>query len=182
MANEIQNTQNEVVEVVESKEVKPAFNDKAGEKIIRISIKCRKMKTRDGKKEFNSIKGLKHLPVFDDEGVNIGKHNRWLDVHFTQDALKTDKQETRNFDDINDLKTGFLYVKAKFIDSPRTYRITEDKETGELKYPEIWIKGGIAFFEPLVAEQDEFDYVEPESKNAIDAENYEPVEMDVKAE
>lgn len=180
MANEIQNT-NEVVEVVETKEVKPVFNDKAGEKIIRISIKCRKMKTKDGKKDFNSIKGLKHLQVFDDEGVNIGKHNRWLDVHFTQDAFSVDKQPTRNFDNLMDLTTGFLYVKAKFIDSPRTYRITEDKDTGELKYPEIWIRGGIAFFEPLVAEQDEFDYVEPEVAKAIEVAT-EPVEMDVKTD
>lgn len=180
MANEIQNT-NEVVEVVETKEVKPPFNDKAGEKIIRISIKCRKMKTKDGKKDFNSIKGLKHLRVYDDEGVDIGKHNRWLDVHFTQDAFSVDKQPTRNFDNLMDLTTGFLYVKAKFIDSPRTYRITEDKDTGELKYPEIWIRGGIAFFEPLVAEQDEFDYVEPEVAKAIEVAT-EPVEMNVKTE
>lgn len=180
MANEIQNT-NEVVEVVDTKEVKPAFNDKAGEKIIRISIKCRKMKTKDGKKDFNSIKGLKHLRVYDDEGVDIGKHNRWLDVHFTQDAFSVDKQPTRNFDNLMDLTTGFLYVKAKFIDSPRTYRITEDKDTGELKYPEIWIRGGIAFFEPLVAEQDEFDYVEPEVAKAIEV-STEPVEMNVKAD
>lgn len=179
MANEIQT--NEVTEVVDTKEVKPVFNDKAGDKIIRISIKCRKMKTKDGKKDFNSIKGLKHLQVFDDEGVNIGKHNRWLDVHFTQDAFKVDKQESRNFDDVMDLTTGFLYVKAKYIDSPRTYRITEDAETGELKYPQIWIKGGIAYFEPLVAEQDEFDYVEPEQAKAIEVAT-EPVEMDVKTD
>ena len=186
MTNEIAKQTNQEVEIIN--EVNPVFNDKAGDKIIRISIKCRKMKTLDGKNEFNSIKGLKHLRVYDDEGVDIGKHNRWLDVHFTQDAFSVDKQPTRNFDNLMDLTTGFLYVKAKFIDSPRTYRITEDKDTGELKYPEIWIKGGIAFFEPLVAEQDEFDYVEPESKNAINApsdtyaDNYEPVEMNVKAE
>lgn len=178
MANEIlQQTNN--VSVVE--DAKPLFNGDAGEKVIRISIKCRLMKTKDGKKTFNSIKGLKHLRVIDDEGVDIGKHNRWLDLHFTQDALKTDKQETRNFEDINDLKTGYLYVKAKFIDSPKTYRTKVDDETGEVQYPQIWVKGGIVGFEPLVAEQDEFDYVEPESVKAIEVAT-EPVEMDVKAE
>lgn len=178
MANEILQQTNEAV-VIE--DAKPLFNGDAGEKVIRISIKCRLMKTLDGKKTFNSIKGLKHLVVFDEDGVNIGKHNRWLDLHFTQDALTIDKQETRNFDNLLELKTGFLYVKAKYIDSPRTYRITEDAETGEVKYPQIWVKGGIVGFEPLVAEQDEFDYVEPESKNSIEA-TTEPVEMDVKTD
>ena len=180
MTNEIAKQTNQAVEIIN--DGKPVFNGDAGEKIIRISIKCRMMKTLDGKKEFNSIKGLKHLRCYDEDGVDIGKHNRWLDLHFRQDALKVDKQETRNFDDINDLKTGFLYVKAKYIDSPRAYRVLEDEKTGELKFPEIWIRGGVVGFEPLVAEQDEFDYVEPESKNAIDASASEPVEMNVKAE
>lgn len=178
MANEILQQTNNVA-VVE--DAKPLFNGDAGEKVIRISIKCRMMKTLDGKTDFNSIKGLKHLRVIDDDGVDIGKHNRWLDLHFRQDALKVDKQETRNFDDINDLKTGYLYVKAKYIDSPKTYRTKVDEETGEVKYPEIWIRGGVVGFEPLVAEQDEFDYVEPESAKAIEAQT-EPIEMDVKAE
>ena len=178
MANEILQQNNNVV----VEDAKPMFNGDAGEKVIRISIKCRLMKTKDGKKTFNSIKGLKHLRCFDEDGIDIGKHNRWLDLHFTQDALKTDKQETRNFEDINDLKTGFLYVKAKFIDSPKTYRTKVDDETGEVQYPQIWVKGGIVGFEPLVAEQDEFDYVEPSSAKAIECETTEPVEMDVKTE
>lgn len=178
MTNEIAKN-NQAVEIIEDK--KPVFDDKAGDKIIRIAIKCRKMKTLDGKKEFNSIKGMKHLRVYDEDGVDIGKKNRWLDLKFTMDAFKVDKQETRNFDDVMDLTTGFLYVKAKYIDSPRTYRVKEDAETGELKYPEIWIKGGIAFFEPLVAEQDEFDYVEPEVAKAIEVAT-EPVEMNVKTD
>lgn len=179
MANEITTNKNEVLEVMEQE--KPIFdvNKNAGDRVIKISIKCRKMKTLDGKKTFNSIKGLKHIRVIDDEGVDIGKHNRWLDVHFTQDAFTTDKQETINFNSVNDLTTGFLYVKAKYIDSPRTYRVGMNEETGEMKYPQIWIKGGICYFEPYTAEQDEFDYVEPQHQDAIETQT---IEMDVKPE
>lgn len=177
MTNEIAKQTNNVV----LEDAKPLFNGDAGNKVIRISIKCRLMKTKDGKKTFNSIKSLKHLRCYDEDGVDIGKHNRWLDLHFTQDALKVDKQESRNFDDINDLKTGFLYVIAKYIDSPKNYRVSVDDETGEVKYPQIWVKGGIVGFEPLVAEQDEFDYVEPEQAKAIEC-DAEPVEMNVKTE
>lgn len=180
MANEIQNTnENVAVEVVNEK---PAFDFvTAGEKVIRISIKCKIEKRLDNGKPFNSIKGLKHLTVIDDDGVDIGKHNRWLDLRFTQDAFKVDKQETRNFDDPMDLKTGFLYVIAKYIDSPKKYVIKENEETGELKYPAIWIRGGIVGFEPLVAEQDEFDYVPEAKAQSIEAKT-ETVEMDVKAD
>ena len=176
MANEVVETAKNAVEVVNEK---PAFVlSNAGDRIIKISIKCRKMKTLDGKKEFNSVKGLKHLTVIDEDGVDIGKHNRWLDLHFTQDAFKVAKQETRNFDDIMDLKTGFLYVIAKYIDSPKRYEVKEDEETGALKYPQIWIKGGIVGFEAMVAEQDEFDYV-PEARDAVVEE---PKEVEMKVE
>ena len=68
MANEVVvETANTAVEVVNEK---PAFVlSNAGDRIIKISIKCRKMKTLDGKKEFNSVKGLKHLTVIDEDGV-----------------------------------------------------------------------------------------------------------------
>ena len=77
-----------------------------------------------------------------------------------------------------DLRTGFLYVIAKYIDSPKRYEVKEDEETGVLKYPQIWIKGGIVGFEAMVAEQDEFDYV-PEVK---EAEIEEPKEVEMKVE
>lgn len=179
MTNEITKNENVAVEVVNEK---PAFDFvTAGEKVIRISIKCKIEKRLDNGKPFNSIKGLKHLTVIDEDGVDIGKHNRWLDLHFRQDAFKVDKQESRNFDDLMDLKTGFLYVIAKYIDSPKKYVIKEDEETGELKYPEIWIRGGIVGFEPLVAEQDEFDYVPEAKAQSIEAKT-ETIEMDTKAD
>ncbi len=180
MENEITKTTNQQVEIIE--DASPKFNfTAASEKVIKISIKCKIEKRLDNGKPFNAIKGLKHIRVIDDEGVDIGKHNRWLDVHFRQDAFTVDKQETRNFDNINELKTGYLYVIAKYIDSPKTYQVKEDETTGELKFPEIWIRGGIVGFEPLVAEQDEFDYVAPATANSIVAET-KPIEMDVKPE
>lgn len=166
MANELNVVETASVEVVETeKAVTPNYNKNLGDKVIKISIKCM---TKEGinpksgqKVKFNAIKGLKHLPVIDEDGVNIGKHNRWLDMHFTMDAFKTEKNKECEISDASDLKTGFLYVKAKFIDSPRVYKVKEDEETGEVKYPQIWIKGGIMGFEPYVSDQDEFDYVEP---------------------
>lgn len=162
MANELVNATGEVVEA-------KSFNKNLGNRVIQISIKCRKIKKADGKGTFNSVKGLKYLTVIDEEGVNIGKHNRWLDVHFKRDAFKNIPSECE-VTSPEDLKTGFLYVKASAVQSPRTYVVKEDEETGELKYPCIWIQeNGIVGFEPYVSSQDEFTYHEAD-KSIVEVE------------
>lgn len=137
--------------------VKRNYNKDLGEKVLQISIKVKTCKTKGDKPHsFKSIKGLKNIPVINEDGLNEGRKNRWLDMHFTKDAFK-DKAEECNISNPDDLSTGFLYVKAKYVQSPSTYKLTED-EDGNNIYPTIWIKGGIVGFEAYVSDQDEFNY------------------------
>ena len=164
MANEV--TVVHEAEVLTAPTPTPNYNKKLGDNVLQISIKCKRIKDAVKKLDFNSVKGLKHITVIDEDGTNIGKRNRWLDVHFTKDAFKGVPNECE-IHSAEDLVTGFLYVKAKYVQSPRVYQVKEDEETGEVKYPEIWIKGGIVGFEAYVSSQDEFNYVEA----PIDLEN-----------
>lgn len=141
----------DVVEVVDSK---PNYNKKVGEVVIPISIKCKRVKT--DKVNFNAVSGLMYLEVIKD-GINIGFKNRWLNVHFTKEAFKTVDPEC-DIHDIEDLKTGTLYVKAAKIQAPSRYEVSVDDESGELIYPEIWIRGGIMGFEPYVVNADSFAF------------------------
>lgn len=165
MANEV-----EVVEKAEIQEAKdvtptPSYNKNIGEKVIRISIKCKRIK--DDKVDFNSVKGMMNLTVIDEDGTNIGRHNRWLDMHFMKKGVFNTLAKDFEISSPEDLKTGYIYVKAKDIQAPRRYQILVDEETGEIKYPSIWIKGDIQAFEPLVASQDAFDYVEEPKENVV---------------
>lgn len=154
------------------------FNRNLGNNVIKISVKTKKFVNKKTGKPFNSIKGLKHITVLAGEdkenaGADLGRKNVWLDVHFLADAFKTEKGEYCTITDANDITTGYLYVLAKYIQSPSKYQVKfeRDKQTDEivykdgkavLKYPEIWIKGGIMGFEPYVSTQDEFDYQTPD--------------------
>lgn len=164
MANEIQTVE---TGVIVDAPVKPNYNKNLGEKIIKISIKVRKAKAGNGN-IFKSVKGLKYVEVITD-GKSEGKKNRWLDVHFKKKAFTTECCVHQ----ADDLTTGFLYVKAKCIQSPRKYEVIEEtdengnivydaKGEAKLVYPSIWIlDDGVVGFEAYVSDQDEFDYHEP---------------------
>lgn len=182
MANEIINSSNNnAVEVID--EVKPNYNRNLGDKVIPLSIKCTKRINAKTKKPFIGVKVYKFIEVINDEGVSEGKKNRWLDLHFITDAFKTDKGEGCCVSDINDLTTGILYVKAKYIQSPRKYIVKEatddegnviynDDGSAKLQYPEVWIKGGIMGFEAWVEDEDDYLYHAPSHKkeDIVDAE------------
>ena len=142
---------NQNAEVVEAK---PNYNKKTGDVVIPMSIKCKKVKT--DKNTFNAVSGLMYLEVIKD-GVNLGLKNRWLNVHFTKEAFKT-VDEACDVKSVDDLSTGTLYVKAKNIQAPSRYEVKVDDETGELIYPEIWVRGGIMGFEPYVVNASSFEY------------------------
>ena len=150
MENQIVETKN-TVEIVEDRAI---YNKNVGEKIYAISIKCKKVKT--DKVNFNAVSGLMYLPVIKD-GVDTGEANRWLNVHFTKDAFKNMPEECK-ISSIEDLTTGTLYVKAGKIQAPSRYELTVNEETGEVEYPQIWIRGGIVGFEPYVVDEDKFTY------------------------
>ena len=159
MSNEVvKNEEVEVVEVVDNKEVKPDYNLKAGDKVIGLQIKCKRVKNDDV--DFNSVKGLLYLPVFElnkkGDLVNRGKKNRWLDVHFKKVAFKGVPNECEVHSP-EDLTTGTLYVKLKGIQTPSKYVITKDEDGNDV-YPEIWVRSDIMGFIPYTPDEDVFKY------------------------
>ena len=164
----------------------PDFSNK--EKLVlaeeprRLKINVAKKKTRDGKL-FNSITGFVKLNVYDGiEGIDeeikfIGTMVKQISVHFKRGAFKDSLNVTSPED--GGMKSGYLYVKAKGLRIPNSYRIKvkTDPQTKEpmydeagdpmLKYPEIWIESDIIGLQAFVTSQDALD-VDDES-NVVDA-------------
>lgn len=160
--------------------VVPDFNDtNLGEEPRRLKIKCRTGKTASGK-VFNSITGYCKLPVYDGDDF-IGVKVKRMSVHFRKIAFK----DAVNVHSPEDLKTGYLFVKAKGLRLPPVYKVTEetDKEgniiynedgTAKLKYPEIWIESDVIGLQEFVTSQQALEI--DETNEIMDAEVEEPVD------
>ena len=141
--NEIQVVKSNVLSI-ESKNVNiPDFNNiNIGDEPRRLKINVRKAKKPNGEL-FNSITGYAKLPVYDGD-IFISVKVKRMSVHFRKTAFKG----SANVYTTEELKSGYLYVKAKGLRIPNVYKVTEklDKDgnvmyndNGEaiLKYPEI---------------------------------------------
>lgn len=142
--------------------VVPNFQADLGEEPRRIKIAVKNCKTKDGKKKFKSVKGYMRIAVYDESNTFIGNHVRKIDIHFTQDAFKGCALLTS----IDELKSGYLYVKAKGLQLPPVYKV-ETNEDGKKVYPSIWIKSDIIGLQPFVASQASLDV--DDTDDAIDA-------------
>ena len=164
MANEIVKTRSTKSAIV----VVPEF--KQGETVTTIADEPRRIKisVRNGKKKdgstFKIVKGFVKLECFDEDGNSEGVKVRKLDVHFTKVAFKG----AMNVHSPEELKSGYLYVRAKGLQLPPRYQVTiKQDENGNdmfdeegraiLKYPEIWIKSDIIGLEEFVTSQDALD-------------------------
>ena len=164
MANEIVKTRSTKSAMV----VLPEF--KQGETVSTIADEPRRLKisVRNGKKKdgstFKIVKGFVKLECFDEDGNSEGVKVRKLDVHFTKVAFKG----ALNVHTPEELKSGYLYVRAKGLQLPPRYQVTiKQDENGNdmfdeegraiLKYPEIWIKSDIIGLEEFVTSQDALD-------------------------
>ena len=164
MANEIVKTRSTKSAMV----VVPEF--KQGETVSTIADEPRRLKisVRNGKKKdgstFKIVKGFVKLECFDEDGNSEGVKVRKLDVHFTKVAFKG----ALNVHTPEELKSGYLYVRAKGLQLPPRYQVTiKQDENGNdmydeegkaiLKYPEIWIKSDIIGLEEFVTSQDALD-------------------------
>ena len=123
----------------------------------RLKIVCFKKKRKDNGKLFNSVTGYVKLECFNIDGESEGVKTKGLQVHFRLDAFKN----ALNVHSPEELKTGYLYVKAKGIQIPNVYKVTQAKdEDGELmydedgnavyKYPCIWIQSDVIGLEEMV--------------------------------
>lgn len=155
--------------------VVPNFHADLGEEPRRIKIAVKNCKTKDGKKKFKGVKGYMKIAVYDESDTFIGNHVRKIDIHFTQDAFKgCDLLKS-----IDDLKSGYLYVKAKGLQLPPVYKIEVD-DKGEKTYPAIWIKSDIIGLQPFVASQASLDV--DDNADAVDADEIEVDEETGEAE
>jgi len=144
---------------------------------IAMGIKVSKVKVSNGN-TFKSVKAYMLLDCYNVDGDYEGEFLRWIDVHFTRDAFKNTQCEIKAIDD---LQSGTLYVLAKNLQAPTTYRPKYEKDKdgndvldadGErkIKYPQIWIKGGIVGFIPYAPSQDKFNRKPKKHEDAKDAE------------
>lgn len=157
----------------------------------RLKIVCFKKKNKTTNNLFNSVTGYVKLECFDIDGNSEGVKTKGLQVHFRKDAFKN----AINVHTPDELKSGYLYVKAKGIQIPNSYKVTQAKdEDGELmydedgnavyKYPVIWIQSDVIGLEEMVTSQtalnvdEDEDVVDAEIK--VDEETGEVVEEDIK--
>lgn len=181
--NEVVVAKSNVLSVASCNVELPNFKEiDLGNEPRRLKIKVTNGKKADGTK-FKKVTGYVKLPIYEgigDDAVYVRDGIKRISVHFKQVAFKEERGNTCNVSDINDLQTGYLFVKAKGLRIPSVYRITEEKdsegniiyqENGEakLKYPEIWVEKGVLGFLASVTSQNALDV--DSDDNTVDAED-----------
>ena len=171
MANEVIIKKSNVLSVESSKVQLPDFKQiDLGNEPRKLKIKVTNGKKADGT-TFKKVTGYAKLPIYEgigDEAVYVRDGVKRMSVHFKKVAFKDEAGETLNVHDIEDLQTGYLFVKAKGLRIPSVYRLQYEKNedgsikydnNGEavIKYPEIWIERGILGFLAAVTSQDSLD-------------------------
>ena len=142
----------------------------------RLKISVSKKKNKKTGNVFTAVSGYVRLECFNDDGESEGVKIKKLTVHFTKDAFN-DAVNVKNADN---LKSGYLYCKAKDIQIPASFRISikKDEDGNEvydeegnsvLKYHEIWIKGVIGL-EEFVTSQDALDVDGSTDEKIVDVE------------
>ena len=171
MANEVIIKKSNVLSVVSSNVELPNFKQiDLGNEPRKLKIKVTNGKKADGT-TFKKVTGYAKLPIYEgvgDEAVYVRDGVKRMSVHFKKVAFKDDCGDTLNVHDIEDLQTGYLFVKAKGLRIPSVYRLQYEKNedgsikydnNGEavIKYPEIWIEKGVLGFLAAVTSQDSLD-------------------------
>ena len=147
----------------------------------KLKILCFKKKNKTTKNIFNSVTGYVKLECFDENGKSEGVKTKGLQVHFRKDAFK----DAINVHNPDELKTGYLYVKAKGIQIPNVYKLTPLKdEDGNViynkdgnmlyQYPVIWIQSDVIGLEEAVTSQSALNV--DEDDNVVDADATEVVD------
>ena len=171
MANEVIIKKSNVLSVESSNVQLPDFKQiDLGNEPRKLKIKVTNGKKADGT-TFKKVTGYAKLPIYEgigDEAVYVRDGVKRMSVHFKKVAFKDEAGDTLNVHDIEDLQTGYLFVKAKGLRIPSVYRLQYEKNedgsikydnNGEavIKYPEIWIERGILGFLAAVTSQDSLD-------------------------
>ena len=133
-----------------------------------------KISVRNGKKKaggtFKKVTGYVKLECYDIDGNFEGVKVRKLDVHFRKKAFTG----AMNVHSPEELKSGYLYVRAKGLQLPNRYQVSikQDEDGNDLyneegyailKYPIIWIQSDIIGLEEFVTSQEALDVDEDEN-------------------
>ena len=140
----------------------------------RLKISVTKKKNKTTGNVFTAVSGYVKLESFNLNGESEGIKVKKLTVRFRKDAFKG----AINVHTVDELKSGYLYVKAKGIQVPPAYRVQEAKDedgnviyddNGEakLKYPDIWIQSDVIGLEEFVTSQAALDV--DDNSNVVDA-------------
>lgn len=140
----------------------------------RLKISVTKKKNKTTGIIFTAVSGYAKLEVFDLDGKSEGIKVKKLTVRFRKEAFKG----AINVHTVDELKSGYLYVKAKGIQVPPAYRVVEVKDedgytiydeygNAKLKYPDIWIQSDVIGLEEYVTSQTALDV--DDNSNVLDA-------------
>lgn len=140
----------------------------------RLMISVTKKKNKNTGNIFTAVSGYAKLEVFDLDGKSEGIKVKKLTVRFRKEAFKG----AINVHTVDELKSGYLYVKAKGIQVPPAYRVVEAKDedgntiydedgNAKLKYPDIWIQSDVIGLEEFVTSQTALDV--DDNSNVLDA-------------
>lgn len=148
--------------VVSGNVVVPNFTQNLGDEPRRLKISVKRLKTKDGKKSFLSVKGYMRIACYDGDEF-IGNNVKKIDVHFKKDAFKG----CVLLSGVEDLKSGYLYVRAKGLQLPSVHKVELD-ENGKSVYPSIWIKSDIIGLQAFVASQASLDVDDIQEAEVVD--------------
>lgn len=191
MANEVIIKKNNSVGVVSTQMELPNFKElNLGDEPRKLKIRVENGKKKDGT-TFKKVTGYIKCDIYEgieDEAKFVSRGVKRISVHFKKVAFKDERGENCNISDIEDLQSGYLFVKAKGLRKPSIYKLRYERddegnivydENGEavIKYPEIWIEKGVLGFIPFVTAQDDLnvdneeEIVDAETGEVIDESN-----------
>ena len=172
---------NLVLSTVSGGIVVPDFNKKENGAVTiadeprKLKITCFKKKNKTTGNLFNAVTGYVKLECFDENGKSEGIKVKGLQVHFRQGAFK----DSLNVHNPDELKTGYLYVKAKGLQIPNAYKLKPKKDDDDnvmydkdgnmlYSYPVIWVQSDVIGLEEAVTSQTALDV--DDEDNVVDAE------------
>lgn len=182
MANEVIVKKNEAVGIVSTNMELPNFKElNLGDEPRKLKIRVENGKKSDGG-TFKKVYGYIICDIYEgieDEAKFVRRGVKKLSVHFKKVAFKDEKGENSNVSDIEDLSSGYIFVKAKGLRKPSVYKlryerdkegniIYDDNGEAKIKYPEIWIEKGVLGFIAVVTAQEDLD-VDNYKDDSIDA-------------
>lgn len=181
MANEVIVKKNASVGIVSTNMELPNFKEvNLGDEPRRLKIRVENGHKADGG-TFKKVYGYIICDIYEgieEEAKFVRRGVKKLSVHFKKVAFKEEKGENSNVSDIEDLSSGYIFVKAKGLRKPSQYKLRyeRDKEgniiydkdgNAKIKYPEIWIEKGILGFIAVVTAQEDLD-VDNYNENVVD--------------